>query len=81
MSGDQEHDAPRQHPTECELFGEWWTHDFWGREDVVENPSPEKDEYFAALSAWQAGRAPLLKRIEELGNKLNKLNYFKSTEI
>jgi len=56
MSGDQEH----------ELFGEWWTHDFWGREDVVENPSPEKDEHFAALSAWQSGRAPLLKRIEEL---------------
>ena len=52
--------------TEREEFGEWWTHDFWGRKDVVENPSPEQDEYFAAISAWQAGRAPLLKRIEEL---------------
>ena len=56
MSGDSERDAPYQHPTEREDFEEWW-------DKAVNDPNfGGRGEWMA----WQAGRAPLLKRIEEL---------------
>ena len=56
MSGDQERDASRQHPTEREAFEEW-NDEFGYCDNVMED---------AAWEAWQAGRVPLLKEIEFL---------------
>ena len=48
--------------TERELFEEWYTEHF---------TTATKMEKTLMLTGWQAGRAPLLKRIEELEKQKN----------
>ncbi len=66
MSGDSERDAPRQHPTERELFEEWLQDK--GRENL---PSLEK---ISSWKAFQAGRAPLLNLIKKKMPHLQAVN-------
>jgi hypothetical protein len=59
MSGDQERDAPKQHPTERESFEAWY-----------EEAYPDYIHSDLGFDCWQAGRKPLLEEIEKLRAEL-----------